>query len=345
MARFGKYIVNPETLMYEIKEEPRSLRILLYAVLTLLGLGLVWFYFWMYTSVLGLELPKTAHLRKVHAEWESRMEVMNRQLDLYEETLGGIEDRDDDVYRSIFGLDPIPENVKQAGFGGVNRYAYLDDFGANANLKSTIRRMDVLTKRVYLQSRALDEVGTVSREAGDMIACIPAVPPLCPDPGRVQLSSPFGYRTDPVYGGTRFHSGQDFSTSGIIGIPVYATGDGVVTSAKYQFTGYGNELIINHGFGYETRYAHLNTIEVGVGTQVHRGDLIGTVGKSGKATGPHLHYEVLLRGAAINPYNYMDMSISREEYQAMVEKREAETEAGKRTTTGEILRRRRTVGQ
>ena len=159
MATRRKYVFNPTTFMYEIHEEPKSHRIIRTVVFVVVGVGLAWFYFWLYTSVLGLELPKTVRLKKIHARWESKMDVLNRRIDVYDITLKGIEDRDDDVYRSIYGLDPIPDEIKMAGYGGVNRYGYLDDFGASPYLKSTLKRLDVMTKRSYLQSRSLDAGG------------------------------------------------------------------------------------------------------------------------------------------------------------------------------------------
>ena len=173
-------------------------------------------------------------------------------------------------------------------------------------------RADALMKRVYVNSKSLDEVAQVAARSGDMMSCVPNVPPLLPEPGTFYLSSSFGYRTDPIYGDSRRHQGQDFAST--IGNPVYATGDAVVEKTAFQSRGYGNEIILDHGYGYETRYAHLNTIEVAEGMKVHRGDRIGTLGNTGKSTGPHLHYEVLYMGARVNPMNYMDINMPVEEY-------------------------------
>ena len=334
-----KYSLNPDTLLYEERDEPRYLKPVRIAVATLLAAGFVMLYFWIYTSVLHWELPRTAMLRREAAAWEAKMAVLDSRLDLYERTLTGIEQRDDEVYRSIYGLGAIPDEVKRAGLGGVNRYAAFDSLGGRSSLGWTVRRLDNLTKRAYLQSKALDEVGQLSREAGDMISCVPSVPPLLPDAVKVKLSSGFGYRTDPVYGGAENHLGQDFATAK--GTPVYATGDGVVVSARFQFSGYGNEIVIDHGFGYKTRYAHLNTIIIGEGMKVRRGEQIGTVGTSGKVTGAHLHYEVIYQNNRVNPMNFMDFNMPLEEYRAMVDKRREDSPVGKRSSTTELLRRRR----
>lgn len=339
MPYMAKLVINPKTLLYELQDEHRGLKVVRIVCLAVLAPGLAALYFWLYTSVLGLDLPKTAYLKKQNARWQARVELLNRQMDVYDQTLSGIEDRNDEVYRSIYGLGNIPDEVKNAGFGGVNRYEYLDRFGANSELKATVRRMDRLTKRIYVQSKALDEVGVIAHDAGDMLSCVPSVPPICPNPKDYHLSSPFGYRTDPVYGGGEFHKGQDIAS--FRGNPVYATGDGVVETADFHFGGYGNEIVIDHGYGYKSHYAHLNTIDVVVGMKVRRGDFIGTLGSSGKSTGPHLHYEILYRNVLVDPMNFMDFSMPVDEYMAMVEERKAENTLGRTSSTSEILERRR----
>ena len=245
------------------------------------------------------------------------MEFMNRQLDGYEDALSSLQMRDDDIYRSIFGMHEIPSEVRNAGFGGVNRYSHLEGVDQNGLLRSTAERVDVLSKMSYVQSKSFDEVAQLSRRAGDMASCIPAIPPINPDPSIYRLSSGFGYRIDPVYGRSARHTGVDFAMKP--GNPIYSTGDGVVESVKFEFFGYGNHVVIDHGFGYKTRYAHLKNIGVVEGMKVKRGECIGESGNSGKSTGPHLHYEVIYKGNPVNPSNYYDLSITTEEYATMVQ--------------------------
>lgn len=317
MSKFSKYVYNAETLLYEKKEDSRFVRFAKIAGFAVSVIAVVVLNFYLYTGVFGLDLPKTAHLKKKNAEWQAKFEVLNHNLDVAERVLSDIEQRDDDVYRSIYGLEEIPEEVKQAGFGGANRYAYLDDLGGSNYLKNTVRRLDVMTKRSYLQSNALDEVSIVSRQEGNMISCIPAVAPIMPEPGKYRISSPFGRRSDPVHKGkAAFHEGMDFAT--FLNNLVYCTGDGVVERVRYQFFGYGNEVVVDHGFGYKTRYAHLNSIDVVKGQSLKRGERVGAVGSTGKSTGPHLHYEVIYKGKQINPSPFMDLSIKPEEYKSMV---------------------------
>ena len=303
--------------MYEVRKRSRASQAIKSVTLLALSVILAVVYFWIYTSVLGLELPKTALLKKQNAEWCSRMEVMNRQLDNYEDVLTSLQMRDDDIYRSIFGMHEIPSEVRQAGFGGVNRYAHLEGLDQSGLLKNTAMRMDILTKMSYVQSKSFDEVAQLSKRAGDMASCIPAIPPVNPDPSKYRLSSGFGYRTDPVYGRSARHTGVDFAMPS--GNPIYVTGDGVVESVKFEFFGYGNQVLIDHGFGYKTRYAHMRNIGVVEGMKVKRGECIGESGNSGKSTGPHLHYEVIYKGNPVNPSNYYDLSITPEEYATMVQ--------------------------
>ena len=317
MTKGRKYIFNQRTLSYEVKKRSIIARALKYASMAIVSLGMAALYFWMYTSVLGWELPKTVLLRKENAEWASRMEVMNRQLDRYDEALTSLQMRDDDIYRSIFGMHEIPQEVRNAGFGGVNRYAHLENADRNGLLESTMRRLDVLTKKTYVQSKSFDEVAQLSRRAGEMASCIPAIPPMNPDTKKYRFSSHFGYRRDPFTGRSKRHTGVDFAMKP--GIPIYATGDGVVESVKFELFGYGNQVVIDHGFGYKTRYAHLKSVGVGEGMKVKRGECIGLSGNSGRSSGPHLHYEVLYKGSYVNPANYFDLSITPEEYGTMVQ--------------------------
>ena len=236
------------------------------------------------------------------------MGVIRHKLDVYEGSLAGIEARNNEVYRSIFALDEISDTSR-----------------VDSTLVPVLAldaRLNAVQNRIDTQLAALGEVALVAREAGNMVSCIPAVPPILPKKGTYSLSSPFGTR---------------------IGNPVYATGDGVVEKVDFKFSGYGNEVVVNHGFGYATRYAHLSTVDVGVGQPLKRGDKIGEVGKSGKATGPHLHYEVLYRDTPLNPMSFMDMNMPVDEYKAMIVKRRME-KAGTRPTTATIGDRQKKQG-
>ena len=285
--------------------------------LFVLSLGMAVLYSWIYSSVLGLEAPKTVILKKLNAQWVSRMEVLNRRLDDSQEALTLLQLRDDDIYRSLFGMAEIPPEVRNAGFGGVNRYSHYDDVDPDGMLKRTAVRIDVLTKKSCVQSKSFDEVSKLSKRAGEMASCIPAIPPINPDKNKYRFSSSFGYRKDPFTGRSKRHSGVDFALKP--GNPIYATGDGVVEAVKFELFGYGTQVLIDHGFGYKTRYAHLKTVGVAEGMKVKRGECIGLSGNSGRSSGPHLHYEVIYMGRHVNPYNYFDLTITPEEFSTMVQ--------------------------
>ena len=324
MSEFKRYKLNPETLLYEIEKVSAKSRAVKIVMLVAASIALSSVYFCLATDVFGLELPKTVLLKKTNARWISRMELMNRQMDIYDASLEGLGIRDDEIYRNIFGMNVIPDEVRNAGFGGVNRYEFLDVLPENSILRSTTVRLDVLTKKTYVQSRSYDEIEAMSKKAGDMASCIPAVPPIAPDKSKYRLSSPYGYRSDPITGVSKMHTGFDFACKP--GNPVYATGDGTVESVSFEFFGYGNSVLIDHGFGYKTRYAHLKMVYVSEGMKLKRGECIGETGNSGRSTGPHLHYEVMYRGRYVNPYNYFDMTMPLDEYSSMVSKVADESE-------------------
>lgn len=285
-------------------------------VAVLLGALLFMTYLWLYVSVLDMDLPKTAILKRQNAIWNTRMDQMSQQLDRYDELLSLLEMRDNRIYRSVYGMDEIPHAVRHSGLGGEHRYAALE----GTAVLDVSRRLDVLEKRAYVQSKSFDDVAIEQQTAGDMASHIPAIPPMNTDPSSYRLSSPFGYRSDPLLGFTKRHTGMDFACPP--GNPIYATGDGVVILAKYDRSGYGRHVEVDHGFGYVTRYAHMSRMDVEVGQAVKRGDCLGLSGRSGRITGPHLHYEVIYRKNYVNPYWYMDLDIPSKDYMEMVRKPE-----------------------
>lgn len=317
MAKGNQYVFNKKTLSYEVKKRSGLMR-LAHVLLFFCGsIALAVLYMWIYTSVLGFELPKTMLLKKENAQWRSKVEVMNTKLDEYDRTLVTLQHRDNGIYRSIFGMNEIPSEVRNAGFGGVNRYSHFDDVDSDGLLKKAAIRLDILSKKTCVQSKSFDEISQLSRRAGEMASCIPAIPPMCPDRERFRVSSSFGYRSDPFSKRTTRHTGVDFAMKP--GNLLYATGDGIVESVKFELWGYGNQVVIDHGFGYKTRYAHMSTIAVAEGMKIKRGECIGLSGNSGKSSGPHLHYEVIYKGAHVNPANYYDLDITVNEYETMVQ--------------------------
>ena len=314
MARSRKkYVLNPETLMVDVREDSRVQGWKILAV-TLTGLVLFLLFMWVRVSVMRRDLPKTSILKHTNADWNTRIDQMSQELDRYEELLSMMEERDDRVYRSVYGLDEIPQAVRRSGLGGQKRYADLE----GTAVLDIARRLDILEKRVYVQSKSFDDVSTLQRTAGDMASHIPAIPPVNTDPSTYRLTSGFGYRSDPFMGIARRHTGMDFASPP--GNPIYVTGDGVVVKVATERTGYGWHVEIDHGFGYKTRYAHMSRIDVTLGQRLQRGDCLGLSGNSGRSTGPHLHYEILYRKDYVNPALYMDLSIPAADYAGLVKK-------------------------
>ena len=311
----AKYVINPVTLIAELRQESGVPWWKIAAILVT-GVLLFFLYLWVVVSVMGKDLPKTAILRRSNADWSTRVDRMSGRLDRYEELLALLEVRDDKIYRSVYGMDEIPREVRFSGFGGENRYADLE----GTALKDLTVRLDQLEKRAYIQTMSFDDVTSLQRTAGDMAAHIPAIPPMSTEKGSYHLSSPFGYRSDPLLGFMKRHTGMDFACPP--GNPIYATGDGVVVTVAHERKGYGNHVIIDHGFGYRTRYAHMSEIIVEEGQTLSRGDCIGYSGRSGRCTGPHLHYEVLYRKDYVNPALYMDLGIEPKDYFELVRRPE-----------------------
>ena len=271
-------------------------------------------YYLLYTQYFGLETPKTILLKQRHVQLNSKYELLERKFDQNGEILAELQMRDNNIYRPIFGMEELSQDVREAGFGGVNRYAHLEAVSNSAVLLDAVKRMDVVYKKAYVQSKSYDEVAMLAKRAGDMASCVPALSPVALE--KVRLSSLFGYRKDPFSGASRMHQGVDLS--GNRGEPIYAAGSGKVVEVRNSFFGYGREVVIDHGFGYKTRYAHLHRMFVKVGDEVQRGDQIATMGNTGKSKGVHLHYEVIYRDRRVNPLNYYNQEIVGEEYMAMV---------------------------
>lgn len=309
-----KYIFNEQTRSYETDRRP--FRALFYRAGGILLAGLACFlvYFFVFTQVLGFDTPKAVLLERRNRVLAERISLLDGRIDAQDEILSGLALRDNLVYRPVFGMEEIPAEMRDAVVAGEERYACFLGLDHQALMTATALRVDGLMRKAYVQSCSFDEVKVLAARAGDMASCIPSIYPV--NPKGVQITSPFGARFHPIRQAVVFHEGIDLA--GPAGQPVYATGDGVVEATQINFSGYGNVVVIDHGFGYKTRYAHLKDIRVTEGQVVIRGDRIGTLGSSGLSTGPHLHYEVIYRGSQINPWNFLNPDVTPEEYSKMV---------------------------
>lgn len=321
MSSRQKYIFNPHTLAYEIGKEPAWKRVVRRSLFLVGSVLFALHFFWLAVGRFDITLPQTQKEREKNSEWRTKIEAMNRRLDADQTVMNGLSLRSENIYRNVFGMNSLPADVTSWDFGGVNRYAYLGNVSQESPLRKTAVRLDKMTAGLYVESKSLDEISMQAKNAGEMMSCIPAITPINPIPGTYRFTSPYGYRSDPINGRRKLHKGVDFALKQ--GNPVYATGDGVVEKVRIQIKGYGKELVINHGFGYKTRYAHLSEIVVTEGMKVKRGDLVAKTGNSGKSTAPHLHYEVLYKGQQINPANFYDLNIDVQEYASMVNSHES----------------------
>lgn len=309
-----RYFFNDKTLSFEAAEIPSVHKFLKGAALFAASLVAAGAYFFIYMLVAG-ETPKQMILGHENAQLTSRLDMVNSRLDIYEERLDELQGRDNTVYRSIFGMEEIPSDVRDAGYGGVDRYASLKALDRSGILLKTVSRVDRLNKKAYVQSLSFDDVYRFSQQAGDMASCIPAIPPITTDPQITRYSSSFGYRSDPGNKQIKMHSGVDLAAP--TGTPIHVTGKGVVCKVGYDYYGYGHYVLVDHGFGYKTRYGHMSKIAVTEGQNLERGQYIGDVGNTGRSFGSHVHYEVIYKDRCVNPINYFDLEMSPEDYAAM----------------------------
>lgn len=319
-----KYYYDSETLSYrkiEVKKGKRLGLISLYILGMFLGGFLLLL---VYLSTPTIETPREKLLSRELSNMQLQFELLNRKMTEVEEVLADVAYRDDNIYRLYFEADPIPEEQRRAGFGGVNRYRDLEGFDNSRLIISTSRRMDILTKQLVVQSRSLDEITVLASEKEKLLAAIPAIQPVANE-DLSRMASGFGWRTDPFTKVRKFHYGMDFTAPR--GTPIYATGDGKVITADNRATGYGNHIVIDHGFGYETLYAHLHRYNVRVGQQVKRGDVIGFVGSTGRSQAPHLHYEVIKDGERVNPINFYYGNLTAEEFEILLRKSQQENQS------------------
>jgi len=307
MSHSIRYIYNEQTQSFEVDRISARATIYRTGAVLLGGIACFLIYFFVFTQARNNATPKERLLQHNNRILAEQIAMLDNRIEAQDAVLLDLSLRDNLVYRPVFGMEEIPAETRNAGLGNVARYDSFLGFDHAQLMEDAARRVDVLTRKAYVQTVSFDEVKVYSGRAGDMASCIPSIYPV--NPKTVQITSPFGARYHPIRQTIVFHEGVDLA-----GQPVFATGDGVVESTQINFSGYGNVVIIDHGFGYKTRYAHLKEINVTAGQVVIRGDKIGTLGSSGLSTGPHLHYEVIYRGTQINPWNYLNPDISPEEY-------------------------------
>ena len=310
-----KYKFNPSTLNFEkisygIRDYTISALRYLFAGLVIGAIGVV-----LYASF--FKDPETARLSREVKFLKGQISELNNQIDTLELFVTDLEEKDDNVYRSIFGAEPYPEHLRKGGIGGSDRYRDLKGFDNSEEIIETQKRINRLQRALVSQSKSFEEVYELAKSKDTMLKCIPAIQPVS-NKDLKRLASGFGMRIHPIYKIAKMHTGLDFTAD--IGTEIYATGDGVIESIESKYSGYGQHVIINHGFGYESLYAHMSRVAVRPGQKVRRGQIIGYVGNTGTSTGPHLHYEVMKNGEKVDPSFYFYSDITPEQYEDMLKR-------------------------
>jgi murein DD-endopeptidase MepM/ murein hydrolase activator NlpD len=269
-----KYKFNTKSLTYEKVHttwKERGLKLLSY-----LATGTVFATITIILAYKFLDSPKEKQLNREIAKLHLEYDLLGQKMNMAQTVLGDLQDRDNNIYRVIFEADPIPNSIRKAGFGGSDRYKSLEGFESTELMQETSKKLDVLLKQLYIQSKSFDDVLKLAHNKEQMLNSIPGG---------------YGWRTHPIYKTQEMHPGMDFPAAE--GTPIYATGDGVVAQADAMMQGYGNHVVVDHGYGYQTLYGHMSKISVHPGQKIKRGELVGLVGSTGLSTAPHLHYEVI----------------------------------------------------
>jgi len=309
-----KYYYNAQTLSYE-KISPsfgkRLLRLfgfIMASLFTAIGIIIIAF---MY-----IDSPKEKKLYSQINDLEAQYSYLNNELEKMTTVLKDLQQRDDNIYRVITESEPIPSSIRELGTGGSKRFEEFEKYADLGDLViTTSEKLKKIQKQLYIQSKSYDELAQLINNKEKYWASRPAIQPIS-NKDLTRLASGYGWRIDPIYKTRKFHEGIDFTAPR--GTPVYATGDGVVIRIQYLRTGYGKNIIIDHGFGYSSLYAHLSNVSVKRGQKIKRGQIIGKVGSSGKSTAPHLHYEVIKSKRKVNPIEFFYSDLNPEEYELMI---------------------------
>jgi murein DD-endopeptidase MepM/ murein hydrolase activator NlpD len=309
----SKYRYNVQTLSYEKVDKTTKDRIV--RILSLIVSGIIFSAVALLISYAYIDSPKEKQLLRENEQLTLQYDLLQKRTSDLSEVLQNIQNRDDNIYRVIFEAEPIPENIRKSGLGGVNRYKHLENINNSELVIESTKRIDLLEKQLYVQSKSFDEVYEMAKQKEKMLASIPAIQPVS-NKELKRMASGYGHRIHPIYKTRKFHAGMDFTAP--TGTDVYATGNGKVISVKRSRRGFGNHIVIDHGYGYETVYAHMNEFNVRKGQNIKRGEIIGYVGSTGTSTAPHLHYEVHKNGKAVNPVNFYFNDLDPEQYDAMI---------------------------
>jgi murein DD-endopeptidase MepM/ murein hydrolase activator NlpD len=309
-----KYYYDKENLAYR-KIKPKKGRNFGYGALFLLASALFGglFYFGL-SNLAFFETPKAKLQAREIENMKLNYKILNKKIDELDAVVANVEDRDNNIYKVYFNNGAGADFVKKKGIISSSRYNELLGFDNSQLVINTSKRVDLIAQQLVLQSKSLDQILILAKQKEKLLEALPAIQPVKNEDLK-RMASGFGYRNDPFTKVRKMHKGMDFTAP--TGTPVFATGDGVVARADNTASGFGNHVVIEHGFGYESLYAHLSRYNVRAGQHVNRGDVIGFVGSTGRSEGPHCHYEVHKDGNVVNPINFYYGNISAVEYSAI----------------------------
>jgi len=310
----SKYKFNPDSLSFD-KVTFGFKEVLLRSLAYFVGSLLVALVYYLVFAIF-FDSPKEKALHREIDQLTLQYDLIQREMGNLEKVIVQLQETDDNLYRTIFEAEPIPLTLRQGGVGGVNRYKELEGYSNSNIVVETTKRLDKLRKQVYIQSKSFDELIVLSKKKEEMLSAIPAILPIS-NKDLTRTASGFGNRVHPIYKIIKFHAGMDFTAP--TGTEIYATGNGVIDVVNSSKRGLGNHIMIDHGYGYTTIYAHMDRFNVRSGQKVKRGDVIGFVGNTGLSVAPHLHYEIKLNGIHVDPVNYYFNDLSPEEYERMIE--------------------------
>ena len=309
-----KYKFNPDSLSFD--KIRLGIKTLLFRSLAyFIGSVFVALIYWIIFAAF-FDSPKEKALKREVQQMTIQYELIHREMANVENVLEDLQKTDDNLYRTIFEAEPIPSTLRDGGMGGVNRYAALEGYNNSNLVIETANRLDKIRKKVYVQSKSFDDLIKLALNKEEMLKCLPAIIPIS-NKDLTRTASGYGWRIHPIYKISKFHYGMDFTAP--LGTDVYASANGTVVGVLSAQRGLGKHIIIDHGFGYSTIYAHLSNFNVRVGQKVLRGDIIGFVGSTGTSVANHLHYEIKLNGVNVDPVNYYFEDLSAANYEKMVE--------------------------
>jgi hypothetical protein len=310
----SRYRFNPESLSFD-KISLGFRDVMLRALAYFVGSLLIAMAYYLIFAIF-VDSPKEKALLREIDQLTLQYDLIQRDMATLEKVMDQLEETDDNLYRTIFEAEPIPATLREGGIGGVTRYKELEGYNNSNIVIETTKRLDKIRKRVYLQSKSFEELIALSKRKEEMLKSIPAIMPIA-NKDLIRTASGFGLRVHPIYKIIKFHAGMDFTAPA--GTDVYATGNGVVEAVLTSKRGLGNHIIIDHGFGLKSIYAHLEDFNVRKGQKVERGDVIGFVGNTGMSLANHLHYEIKLNGVNVDPVNYYFNDLTASEYDRMIE--------------------------